>query len=166
MWLTQFKKQGDVRGDPLRHKCNQDNQLKYGWKKHDGVNFGHQDIVEDGYKISTKVLKQNTGGNGGDWTWRIEATPTKSKKRQAVTFLVYFATDGDGDLRRKLSQDGRLEQIVGESDGLGKFRVKFEQVQSKDSTFGSYEDYLQSLTGIHDNAMRRIGGKYINIGNG
>ena len=76
MWLNQYKMNNEIHGDLLRYKCNQDNQLRFGWKRHDGVNFGEQDINEEDFTLSTKFVKRNLGGRGGDWTWRISDSVT------------------------------------------------------------------------------------------
>jgi hypothetical protein len=56
MWLTQFDNQMPA---PVRHWCDQgDGLLKYGWLKHDGVNFGIQEIEEKTYKLRTEFVKR------------------------------------------------------------------------------------------------------------
>lgn len=69
MWFTQKLKNQNL---AIRHWCNQwDGLPKYGWVRHDGVNFGVQRIVDDEYVIETRFLKRPGGHNGGDWTARI-----------------------------------------------------------------------------------------------
>ena len=164
MWLTQYKNQQEVSGDLLRHKCNQDNKLRYGWLKHDGVNFGKQDVFESDYAISTKFVKRNYGGHGGDWTWRVEAAGNEGvKTEQAVTFLVYFATDGDGNLYPEADGE-KLTSVTGETSTLGNFKITFHNDEKATTDHFYYEDHLNSLTDIHNDAMKRIGGKYVKLG--
>lgn len=54
------------------HWCEQgDNLDKYGWLKHDGSNFGIQEIVDGPFTLTTSFVKQLGGSHGGDWTARI-----------------------------------------------------------------------------------------------
>lgn len=57
---------------PIRHTCEQSDQLEsYGWLKHDGLNFGIQDIVEKEFSLTTQFVKRPGGSHGGDWSARI-----------------------------------------------------------------------------------------------
>lgn len=76
MWLTEFTRQMPPR---LHHWCDQgDNLQRYGWLKHDGINFGVQEIVEDQYTIRTEFVKRPGGDYGGDWTTRVKLIPKVS----------------------------------------------------------------------------------------
>ena len=60
--------------------ATEDKLKKYGWIKHDGVNFGVQNINDQGYSLKTQFVKIDGGENGGDWSWRVSAT----------TKVIYF----------------------------------------------------------------------------
>ena len=151
-----------MQGDFLRHKCNQDNKLKYGWKAHDGINFGEQIIEENTFDLWTKVVKRpRLGRHGGDWTWKIEAKPKSEKTTAAVTFLVYFATDNDGTLQveHEKTAGTKLERIRGQTSGLGEFTVKFRDQTNRLISYFNYKEYINSFNDIHDDVMRRLAGK-------
>ena len=61
---------------------------KYGWLKHDGVNFGVQEIQENDFIIKTEFVKQPGGSHGGDWTARFSAVPTN--KVHSASFHVFL----------------------------------------------------------------------------
>jgi mannosyl-oligosaccharide glucosidase len=42
----------------LRHLCDQNDKLRYGWQQHDGRTFGYQEILDDQFNISTTFLKR------------------------------------------------------------------------------------------------------------
>ena len=44
---------------------------KYGWLRHDGVNFGLQEIRDTEFHLNTTFVKQPGGSHGGDWTARF-----------------------------------------------------------------------------------------------
>jgi len=59
----------------LRHWCDQNDHLKYGWTYHDGETFGIEQIYDENLHLNIQWLKQITGNHGGDWTTRINVTP-------------------------------------------------------------------------------------------
>lgn len=59
----------------LRHVCKQEDDLSaYGWKKHNGRDFGHQVLVDNGMTLATQFFKSkgDASGYGGDWAVRID----------------------------------------------------------------------------------------------
>lgn len=55
-----------------RHWCEQSDGLeRYGWLKHDGSDFGIQEIIDDPFVFTTSFVKVKGGDNGGDWTARV-----------------------------------------------------------------------------------------------
>ena len=69
MWFPQYAPDGQL---TIRHTCEQsDGLLKYGWLKHDGTNFGSQEIVDKDFALVTDFVKRSGGDHGGDWTARI-----------------------------------------------------------------------------------------------
>ena len=59
----------------LRHWCDQNDRLKYGWTHHDGETFGIEQIADEHLQLNIQWVKQVTGQHGGDWTTRINVTP-------------------------------------------------------------------------------------------
>lgn len=59
-----------------RHQCDQgDNLEQYGWREHDGRNFGVQVIVDKFIQLETSFVTRLGGNHGGDWTARIQVLP-------------------------------------------------------------------------------------------
>ena len=76
MWFTEFIKQWPL---AVRHWCDQGDGLsRYGWQKHDGVNFGVQDLEEKTFTLKTEYVKRPGGQHGGDWSARISVKPKVS----------------------------------------------------------------------------------------
>ena len=99
---------------------------------------------------------------------KLEANSSE-KSKEVVTFMVYFATDGDGKMKpvKEMSKKGqKLTEINGETSTLSKFRVLFPEVKSKNvMDFYTYSTNVQSLTDIYPDSMRRLGGKYVEWNN-
>ena len=67
----------------LRHWCDQnDRLLSYGWKAHDGVNFGVQEIVDHHFTLITDFVKRPGGNHGGEWSARVNIKPHTVKSSQ------------------------------------------------------------------------------------
>lgn len=152
MWFKQYVKQRPL---PIRHTCEQSDPLEsYGWLKHDGVNFGTQEIVEKDFTLKTQFIKRPGGENGGDWSARINGK-TKGNKPITVTLLFYIALDDDeGDLEPIIKQTF-LDGVKGFTKALGHFTLKFPTVKNATSNH-FLVSYAPSLAQLKDVVMHRL----------
>lgn len=59
-----------------RHLCEQgDNLEQYGWREHDGKNFGVQVIIDKFIQLETSFVTKLGGNHGGDWSAKIHVEP-------------------------------------------------------------------------------------------
>ncbi|KAJ8667243.1 hypothetical protein QAD02_008905 [Eretmocerus hayati] len=128
MWYFPPMLQGDGRG--LRHWCTQDDRLeKYGWLKHDGKNFGIQEIQDNGVKLTTSFVKKTQGLAGGEWTAKIKVTPVIANPWNKKISLLYYAAIEDktnGDIHPVIDQlSESLGSIEGMTRELGYFSIHF-----------------------------------------
>lgn len=85
MWLAHANQMPP----PIRHWCDQGDGIpKYGWLKHDGVNFGIQEIEEKTYSLKTSFVKRKGGKHGGDWSARISIQPKVSHQYYKLPMSV------------------------------------------------------------------------------
>jgi len=141
MWmLPELIKPGDI---GLRHWCEQgDNLDRFGWVKHDGLNFGVHELTDRGVNITASFVKQLKGRSidkGGSWSNRIRATHSKEGKKspESATFFYYVALDegaignleplffgggvaGNGGLGSRM-----LTGVKGKTGYLGNFKINF-----------------------------------------
>ncbi|KAM8939921.1 mannosyl-oligosaccharide glucosidase [Pelodytes ibericus] len=144
MWMSQS-------GSPtLRHTCEQSDGLAgYGWLLHDGVNFGQQEIRDQGYTLTTEFVKRLGGHHGGDWSWRVRVTPQASAPSgQLVSLLFYIATDGQGELTPHVEGRRRLSHVTGISEELGGFTIRFPQPNGGHGQ-PSYNHLSAACPGLH-----------------
>lgn len=79
MWFEQSLSAWQPDVPYIRHWCDQRHNIsKYGWLRHDGKNFGIQEIVENTFMFNTSFVKRSGGIHGGDWSARITAVPKVS----------------------------------------------------------------------------------------
>ncbi|CAH0553767.1 unnamed protein product [Brassicogethes aeneus] len=116
-------------GDGIRHWCEQnDNLSKYGWKKHDGYNFGVQEIIDGPFKLTTSFVKRPGGKHGGDWTARVEVDVLPeyaSLKNEEAALLWYTALDEyTKGFIKPTNSATKITGVRGETSGLGQFVIK------------------------------------------
>ncbi|EEF47487.1 mannosyl-oligosaccharide glucosidase GCS1 [Ricinus communis] len=86
----------------MRHVCQDSDELsKYGWTQHNGRDFGHQVIVDQGLKLGTSFLKSKSQGSGygGDWAVRLDVKTEKSDWNNEMLqngHLFFYLADEDG----------------------------------------------------------------------
>ncbi|KAK4002984.1 hypothetical protein OUZ56_004773 [Daphnia magna] len=134
----------------LRHLCDQgDNLEQYGWKEHDGRNFGVQVIIDKFIQLETSFVTKLGGNHGGDWTARIQVEPRmKELKGQQVTLYFYLTLDDNGkgllqpirmidnmdtsgmDASESVKFLG-LSAVHGHTEKLGDFRVSFHHANQQ-----------------------------------
>ncbi|XP_052066309.1 mannosyl-oligosaccharide glucosidase-like [Mytilus californianus] len=133
----------------IRHWCDQRHNIsKYGWLRHDGKNFGIQEIVENTFIFNTSFVKRAGGSHGGDWSARITAMPKDIKKKVIVSFLVYFAFEGgDGNMVPVMNSEDSIDYINGSTSDLGYFQLKFPPtILSKKVKFSHKMIHYSNLT--------------------
>ncbi|KAK4764390.1 hypothetical protein SAY87_013828 [Trapa incisa] len=86
----------------IRHICQDNDGLNsYGWISHNGRDFGHQKLVDQGMVLETSFLKsKNLGsGYGGDWAVRIVVQNPKSMQTEDITdaHVFFYLADEEGN---------------------------------------------------------------------
>nr|SVE75633.1 EOG090X02G1 [Daphnia hispanica] len=134
----------------LRHLCDQgDNLEQYGWKEHDGKNFGVQVIIDKFIQLETSFITKLGGNHGGDWTARIHVEPRmKELVGQEVTLFFYLTLDDNGNgllqpikMIDNMDTSGMdanesvkflgLSAVHGHTEKLGDFRVSFHHANQQ-----------------------------------
>ncbi|XP_058192852.1 mannosyl-oligosaccharide glucosidase GCS1-like [Rhododendron vialii] len=85
----------------MRHVCQDADELKkYGWMRHNGRDYGHQELVDQDMTLMTSFFKSKEDGSGygGDWTVRIDVRNENSKLSedlQQTAHLFFYLADED-----------------------------------------------------------------------
>lgn len=124
MWY--FPHRISSEGISIRHWCEASDGLSaYTWTKHDGRNFGIQEIVDSPVRITTSFVKQLGGQNGGDWTARVSVSDVESKSYgEPVSLLFYAAFETQTSGRVTHYPGSHITGIVGKTDQLGAFTIR------------------------------------------
>ncbi|KAJ6356348.1 hypothetical protein OIU78_004451, partial [Salix suchowensis] len=86
----------------MRHVCQDSDELNtYGWTQHNGRDFGHQVLVDQGLKLTTSFLKSKSEGSGygGDWAVQIDVQTDKPELDNEMLrhgHLFFYLADESG----------------------------------------------------------------------
>ncbi|CAF2192352.1 unnamed protein product [Rotaria magnacalcarata] len=110
----------------LRHWCDQNDQLKYGWTYHDGESFGIEDIKDNNLDLNIQWMKQLSGQHGGDWTTRINVTPKPVGSTIPISLFFYFHHEHPWlkEVKSISKQSPDTVIIHGQTNELDKFSIK------------------------------------------
>ncbi|WZZ72080.1 hypothetical protein YC2023_083450 [Brassica napus] len=100
MWL------GDEKDDDgkhvMRHFCENSQDLKsFGWREHNGVDFGRQELLDQDMILETSFVKSKEGslGYGGDWSVRINRiNKGLNDEVKRTVHLFFYLTDEGGNV--------------------------------------------------------------------
>ncbi|CAK9144298.1 unnamed protein product [Ilex paraguariensis] len=87
----------------MRHVCQDTDELKtYGWTHHNGRDYGHQILGDQGMTLTTSFLKSKGEGSGygGDWAVRVHVQREKSSVNEEMlrnVHLFFYMADEDGN---------------------------------------------------------------------
>ncbi|CAF2973449.1 unnamed protein product [Rotaria sp. Silwood2] len=142
----------------LRHWCDQNDQLKYGWTYHDGETFGIEDIKDNNLNLNIQWMKQISGQHGGDWTTRINVIPKFTDRTIPISLFFYFHHELPWIKRltsiSKQSPDSIT--IRGETNELDKFTIKIQlNTLSHQPVIRTLTDVFQ-LDRIHRDILTKL----------
>lgn len=130
---------------------------RYGWQKHDGRNFGYQEIIDENVNISTTFVKRfNEQTN--DWVSRIVVSavdaPSVPQVKTKTGLFIYFRLESLGTLAPTIL-DGQLIGFEGSTPSLGNFKVSFSNHERPvSSSFLTAQ--LPSATKLRDTVLSGI----------
>jgi mannosyl-oligosaccharide glucosidase len=112
-----------------RHWCeNGDNLDKFGWTKHDGHNFGIQEILDGPVRIETSFIKSELEN---DWTARISMS-NRTRTNDLVSIIWYTALEekNGGWIRNNIGEN-EIPVTLGEVKDIGKFSVTIHNIDGR-----------------------------------
>lgn len=115
----------------LRHWCDQNDRLKYGWTAHDGENFAVEQIQDESYQLNVQFVKDVHGEHGGDWTSRVHVQ-TSNRTLAPVSLFFYFHHDLPwiDEISRSTPADQQIITIRGQTAELDGFTVQIQPSSS------------------------------------
>ncbi|KAJ2778238.1 Processing alpha glucosidase I [Coemansia javaensis] len=108
----------------IRHACELgDNLSEYGYVRHNGRDFGEQEIrdADHGVEIRSEFVKV-PGARGGSWAVRFTGR-TLGDSAEGVSLIYYFGLEGNGTLAMGAAGDDAV-RIRGRTPDLGRFAIR------------------------------------------
>ncbi|CAH8299264.1 unnamed protein product [Eruca vesicaria subsp. sativa] len=97
MWLSDEKDDGKH----MRHFCENSEDLKsFGWREHNGIDFGRQELLDQDMILETSFVKTKEGslGYGGDWSVRINLKNKElNDEVKRTVHLFFYVADESGN---------------------------------------------------------------------
>ncbi|XP_006306769.2 alpha-glucosidase 2 [Capsella rubella] len=84
----------------MRHFCENSGDLKsFGWREHNGRDFGRQELFEQDMVLETSFVKSKEGslGYGGDWSTRINVQNMLNDEVERTVHLFFYLADEGGN---------------------------------------------------------------------
>ncbi|XP_065043148.1 mannosyl-oligosaccharide glucosidase GCS1-like isoform X1 [Musa acuminata AAA Group] len=132
----------------LRHICQDSDDLStYGWRDHNGRDYGRQEIVDHGLSFMTSFLKEKREGSGygGDWAVRLDLQNTKSKVHDAedsTAHLFFYVADEEGNSlgvqRQKFESRDSTLLAFGERNDVGGWELHLDSQEKLDAHFSGF----------------------------
>lgn len=156
----------------MRHSCELDDHVNFGWKEHNGRSFGYQSITDKFHhsRISVEYLKVQSPSFASReaWTVKISTKPLK-KVKKTLSMIFYLGYDGDSSIKLKPIETETFKGHTGWTAEIGHFifgvsrlktasvNVIYDQVQ---------KSKLWTITDKFSNLMRsKLQQGYYAIGN-
>lgn len=113
----------------FRHWCEAgDNLDKFGWTKHDGRNFGIQEIIDGPIQIETSFVKSEMDN---EWTARISIV-NRTRTNELVSIIWYTALEekNGGWIRTNVGEN-EIPVTLGEAKDIGKFSLTIHSIYGR-----------------------------------
>jgi len=114
----------------VRHWCDHNDPLKFGWTSHDGENFGVEQIQDEQFQFNVQFVKDVHGEHGGDWTSRIQIQ-TNNRTATPISVFFYFHHDLPwiDEISRSKSAGPQIVTIRGQTAELDGFSIQIQPNQ-------------------------------------
>ncbi|XP_024007952.1 mannosyl-oligosaccharide glucosidase GCS1 [Eutrema salsugineum] len=131
----------------MRHFCeNSDDLSSFGWREHNGRDFGRQELVENDMILETSFVKSNEDslGYGGDWAVRIDVKDKGSNgdaKRSAHLFF-YLADEGGNVLNLghdNLDFQGSSLLVSGSREDVGDWQIHLKSQNQLETHYSGFK---------------------------
>ena len=148
VWFTNDAK--DVKGLKLRHFCDPNDNLRYGWKSHNFRDFGFQQIDDKNFTLNTSFIKYSAD----DWKALISVDSTQVKDK-IISLIIYAITPRTEDSLKTVFSNKSSLHINGFNQFMGNFSIKIGSVNEK-NIFSGQLDTNSSIVDLVENSNKSL----------
>lgn len=123
----------------MRHSCELDDHVNFGWKEHDGRSFGSEVITDKFHntKFSISFLKVQSPSftSREAWNVKINAKPLKSAKRARILSLLFYLGYEGSSMKLKEIETESFKGYTGWTAEVGNFAFGISKSSEKGKEF-------------------------------
>lgn len=116
----------------MRHTCELDDSVHFGWLKHDGRTYGNQRIVDSAHQTEFSIqfakLWSDSAVSREAWSVLLKSSPIAKKK---LSLLFYLAYDGQEVLKLRKIEDKEFVGWTGWTAESGHFALAAQKTEYK-----------------------------------
>ncbi|KFK41149.1 hypothetical protein AALP_AA2G092000 [Arabis alpina] len=151
----------------MRHFCeNSDDLTSFGWREHNGRDFGRQELVENNMILETSFVKskEDSLGYGGDWAVRIDVKGLNDDARRSAHLFFYLADEGGNVLN--LGQDtldfqGSSLLVSGSREDVGDWQIHLKSQNQLETHYAGFKTpHIYNLSDLVQQNLALQGRKF------
>ena len=108
----------------MRHSCELDDHVNFGWKEHDGRSFGLEVITDKFHQTQLKIsyfkVQSPSFASREAWNVKISTKPLKNKKK-TLSLMFYLGYEGDSSMKLKEIETEEFKGYSGWTAEVGNF---------------------------------------------
>ncbi|XP_010531615.1 PREDICTED: mannosyl-oligosaccharide glucosidase GCS1 [Tarenaya hassleriana] len=156
----------------MRHFCeNSDDLSSYGWREHNGRDFGRQELVEQDMILETSFLKskRDSLGYGGDWAVRIDVKNNRSndEAKKSAHLFFYLADEAGNALNLGQNTQNSQESYLlasGSRSDVGDWQIHLKSQNHMETHYSGFRtphihnlsDLVQQNLGVQAKKLGRL----------
>lgn len=117
----------------MRHSCELDDHVNFGWTHHNGKSFGHQIITDKFHQTQLKISFLKISFESREaWSVKINAKPINKIKKK-ISLLFYLGYESDSSMKLKLFETKEFSGYIGWTPEVGNFAIGIPKIKGQDS---------------------------------
>ena len=143
IWLTNDS--NNVNSIKLRHYCNANDGITYGWKSHNFQDFGFQQILDKDYALNTSFIKRSAD----NWRAQVSVGSVNATKNKipSISLIIYLITQRAEDSIKTITAKHNSIQLQGNNEYTGHFSVNID-VFGNQQLFGGHFETVSPIGDI------------------
>lgn len=113
----------------MRHSCELDDNVHFGWVEHDGRGYGHQKIVDRDHHSQLDIVyaKERGAGANADETWMVQIRGKPTDETRRLSLIYYVGYDGEQSPGLERLETEEYLCLKGQTPETGPFVIAFRK---------------------------------------
>ena len=159
MWYSISEKMNKMDFEEiLRHECNQKDNIKYFWHYHNGIDYGHEELIDEieNVNLNIKFVKREYDEENQSWDTEISVKNIKNNNvnKENIGLILYFALENFQVSEKtfyKIEKENDLEYKInlmkyGKLNAYMKISLDKESLKNEKIIYSEYQKYRRDYT--------------------